>query len=88
MARTNFLTMYDTFARHQLREQLGSGRSLYDTVRELARAETVGTIDIVPVKFRWKPEDLRKPIDVDWPGKAEDMRTGELTVMKFLDTHQ
>ena len=90
MPRTNFLTMYNRFAQNKLQAQFDShpSTSLYDIVRELAEVETGRRIDIELMKFKWKPQDLRNPIEVEWPGKVEDMRTGLLPVKKFLDTLQ
>ncbi|KAK4690181.1 hypothetical protein P7C71_g6540, partial [Lecanoromycetidae sp. Uapishka_2] len=88
MPRTNFLTMYNKFARDKLQDQFVLGTSLYDIIRGIAAAERGRNLDTSKMKFKWKPQDLRKPIDETWPGKADDMRSGELTVKEFLDTLQ
>ena len=88
MPRTNFLTMYNTFARDKLQDQFAVVFSLYDIIRIIAALEPNRNLDIAKMKFKWKPQDLRKPIDETWPGKAAVMQSGELTVKKFLDTLQ
>ena len=87
MPRTNFLTMYNIFARDKLQNQFAL-TSLYDVVRVIAALEPGRNIDIANMKFKWKSQDLRNPISEDWPGKAADMQSGELTVKEFLDTLQ
>ena len=88
MPRTNFLTMYNKFARDKLKELFKFSTSLYDIVRVIAAVEPGRKLDIANMKFKWKPQDLRNPIDETWPGKDDDMKSGELTVKKFLDTLQ
>ena len=88
MPRTNFLTMYNTFARNKLQEQFKFSTSLYDIVRAIAAVEPGPQLDISNMKFKWKPSDLRNRVDETWPGKDDDMKSGELTVKKFLDTLQ
>ncbi|KAF2968912.1 hypothetical protein GQX73_g4700 [Xylaria multiplex] len=85
MPRTNFLTMYKTFAKKKLKEQLAAGVSLYDIVRVVAALDD-RKWDIRNRKFKWKPQDLGKPVDEHWPGKEDDIRSGELSVEKFLNT--
>ena len=88
MPRTNFLTMYNTFAQAKLRNQFVLGTSLYDIVDVIAKLEPGRNLDIAKMKFKWIPQDLRNHIDETWPGKDDDMKSGELTVKKFLDTLQ
>ncbi|EHK20040.1 uncharacterized protein TRIVIDRAFT_68618 [Trichoderma virens Gv29-8] len=88
MPRTNFLTMYKAFASHKLQAQFAQGTSLYDIVRELASKGSNGKQTIEGKKFKWLPEDLRRDIVEEWPGKAAARASGNLPVKEFLDTLQ
>ena len=63
MPRTNFLTIYNTFAQDKLREQfdLGTSSSLYNIIHEIANAESGTSIDIATMKFKWNLEDFESP---------------------------
>ncbi|KAI9712003.1 MAG: hypothetical protein M1820_001711 [Bogoriella megaspora] len=69
MPRTDFVAQYRKFIEPKLKDQLSPKYPCSKLAKE---------------KFKWTPE-VRTPIDKDWIGKAEDLKTGTLEVEKFLD---
>ncbi|KAI0151819.1 hypothetical protein GGR57DRAFT_503747 [Xylariaceae sp. FL1272] len=86
MPRTNFLTMYNMFARDKLQEAFANSQSLYSIVRTVAALHSAR--DIQDLRFLWKPEDLRNDVSENWPEKDLNRETGNLAVKLFLDTLQ
>ena len=84
MPRTDFLTMYKTFAEPALKDEYeGCSTTLLDIISTISSDDNIGGNE-----FKWRPGDLRNPTNENWDGKADNIARGRLSVKQFLDTLQ